>query len=228
MQSSFVQLIFTQWFLCALCQQLATQRLKKTEVGSCILSVSQQNCKWAGAGGHVEKKVRFIPFESNTRRSSATLTCLRLFNLLESQVEIPGRISFSVPATLPHHSIIFFNFQKELKFPGKALTSQFNRIYRRLIPDLSQESLDLCRLSYSIRTWVRYMRNAVLRPGLWFFCVLGWLKFPLWAYLLTVMSSHDLTANESLPMCLDHLQCHLVVVQIILVLGVNGWQPPSQ
>lgn len=115
-----------------------------------------------------------------------------------------------------------------MKFPGKALTSKCNGIYCRLILDLSQEPLDLFGLSYSIRTWVRYTRNAVLRPGLWFFCVLGWLKFPLWAYLLTVMSSHDLTANESLPMCLDRLQCHLILVQIILVLGVNCWQTPPE
>lgn len=72
------------------------------------------------------------------------------------------------------------------------------------------------------------MRNAVLRPALWFFCVLGWLKFPLWAYLLTVMSQHDLTAHEPVPLCLDHLQCHLVVLQIILISGANGRQPPPQ
>jgi hypothetical protein len=74
------------------------------------------------------------------------------------------------------------------------MTSKFRGIYCRLIPGLSREPLDLFSLSYSVRTQVRCMKNAVVRPGSWFICVLGWLQFSLLAYFLTAVSQHDLIA----------------------------------
>lgn len=120
-------------------------------------------------------------------------------------------------------SIVIFRFSEKVKFPGRIVTSKFKGICYRLRPYLSQESFDLCGLSYSARMGLaRCMGNAVPRPRLWFAMSLDGYN-SLLIYFLTFRVQHDLIAKKALPIYAGTTsKCHLVVLQINLVSTEKG------